>query len=675
MSEFKFAHRPLALATLAVIASSVWAEESTNALPSVIVTATQTDDPLQIVTDPKAPRQPLPAQDGADYLKTIPGFSITRKSGTDGDAVFRGMSGSRLNILADGENILGGCNFRMDAPTAYIYPEIYDSLTVIKGPQTVLYGPGNSAGTVLFERKIEFFDKPGLRGYASALGGSFDRNDIVADLQFGNAQGYGQLTGTNSHANDYKDGDGTAVHSQFHRYSVNGAAGWTPDRNTRVELSGSQSDGEAAYADRGMDGTKFLRDNIALKFEKEKISSRVEKIEAQVYDGKVDHIMDDQELRTPGMMGYANLKRDTQGGRFATVLNVATADKFTVGVDTQQNQHRSRSAPISGTYSDLVDDASITQIGLFAELAHQYNSQQKLVGGYRFDKWKAKDERDAISMMGMPMMNPTAGETRNDSLSSGFIRFENRLASAPTTVYAGLGHTARFPDYWEMIAKESENSSSAFAIKPEKTNQLDAGLVYKTNQLDVAASLFYSKVTDFILADYSSMMKMTGVSRNIDATTYGGELSAGYAINSTLKFDSSLATVWGSNDTDHTALAQLPPVEARLGLSYDNHRWSVGSLLRLVASQERYDLDKGNIVGKDLGPNTGFAVFSLNAGWRPSTNILLSAGVDNLFNRTYAEFISRASGNGMGGAIPGYEQTTRVNEPGRTLWLKVNSNF
>lgn len=78
-------------------------------------------EPITVITDTKAPRQPLPAHDGADYLKTIPGFSVTRKGGTDGDAVFRGMAGSRLGILVDGESIHGGCNYRMDAPTAYIY--------------------------------------------------------------------------------------------------------------------------------------------------------------------------------------------------------------------------------------------------------------------------------------------------------------------------------------------------------------------------------------------------------------------------------------------------------------------------------------------------------------------------------------------------------------------------
>jgi len=40
---------------------------------SVVVTAPASiGDPLLVTTDPRAPRQPVPAHDGADYLKTIP---------------------------------------------------------------------------------------------------------------------------------------------------------------------------------------------------------------------------------------------------------------------------------------------------------------------------------------------------------------------------------------------------------------------------------------------------------------------------------------------------------------------------------------------------------------------------------------------------------------------------
>ena len=38
-----------------------------------------------VSADPKAPAQPVPAHDGADVLKSIPGFSVIRKGGADGD--------------------------------------------------------------------------------------------------------------------------------------------------------------------------------------------------------------------------------------------------------------------------------------------------------------------------------------------------------------------------------------------------------------------------------------------------------------------------------------------------------------------------------------------------------------------------------------------------------------
>jgi iron complex outermembrane receptor protein len=65
----------------------------------------------------------------------------------------------------------------------------------------------------------------------------------------------------------------------------------------------------------------------------------------------------------------------------------------------------------------------------------------------------------------------------------------------------------------------------------------------------------------------------------------------------------------------------------------------------------------------------------LNTSYKFNASTLLSAGADNLFDREYAEFVSRSSGNGMGGSIPGYLQTMRVNEPGRTLWLKLQTSI
>ena len=141
---------------------------------------------------------------GADYLKTIPGFAVIRNGGSNGDPVLRGMFGSRLNILTNGGMMLGACPNRMDAPTSYISPETYDKLTVIKGPQTVLWGPGASAGTILFEREPERFGELGSRVNASLLAGSNGRFDKVLDAAAGNRLGYLRFTGNHAQSDDYE---------------------------------------------------------------------------------------------------------------------------------------------------------------------------------------------------------------------------------------------------------------------------------------------------------------------------------------------------------------------------------------------------------------------------------------------------------------------------------------
>jgi iron complex outermembrane receptor protein len=105
-------------------------------------------------------------------------------------------------------------------------------------------------------------------------------------------------------------------------------------------------------------------------------------------------------------------------------------------------------------------------------------------------------------------------------------------------------------------------------------------------------------------------------------------------------------------------------------VQYATDRLSIGALTRLVAAQDRFALNQGNIVGQDLGPTSSFGVFSLNGGWRVARLVRLIAGVDNLFDTTYAEFISRS-----GAMVSGFSTTTRVNEPGRTLWIKLDLRY
>ncbi|KVO30337.1 TonB-dependent receptor [Burkholderia ubonensis] len=650
-------------------------------LPPVEVVASPLRTPLVVVTNPKTPRQPLPASDGADYLKTIPGFASIRSGGTNGDAVLRGMFGSRLNILANGMPTLGACPGRMDAPTSYIAPESYDKLTVVKGPQTVLYGPGASAGTVLFERTTRRFDKPGMRFDGSLVGGSFGRNDQNIDVTAGTPDVYGRVTANHAHSDDYKDGNGRTVPSQWDKWNADAALGWTPDDHTRVELTAGGGDGYARYAGRGMDGAHFRRETFGLSFDKQHIGDVLDRVEARVYYNEADHVMDNYTLRQPDptssmpMRMASEVRRRTLGARAAATFRFGDDFKLVAGVDAQSNRLDSRSAMGRQNYADKPWNAQTTMwnAGAFGELTWYASDASRVIGGARVDYASARDKRPTTGgMMGKP--NPTFDDDRSRVLPSGFIRYERDLTALPVTWYAGIGHAERFPDYWELFSanRGPAGAVNAFsAVKPEKTTQLDIGAQYRSERLDAWVSAYAGYVQDFILFNYAAgMMGSTTQATNVNAQIMGGEAGVAWRPVAPLRVETSLAYAWGRNVATGDPLPQMPPLEARFGVEYTRGAWSAGGLWRVVASQHRYALNEGNVVGKDFGPSAGFGVLSLHAQYNVSKTVQVSVGVDNVLNKAYTEHLNLAGNAGFG-----YAANTPVTEPGRTAWVRVSAKM
>ncbi|WP_091905997.1 TonB-dependent copper receptor [Chitinasiproducens palmae] len=650
-------------------------------LETVVVTAVAPASPLTVITDPKVPRQPIPASDGADYLKTIPGFSAIRNGGSNGDPVLRGMFGSRLNILSNGSPMPGACPARMDAPTSYISPENFDRLIVIKGPQSVLWGPGASAGTIRFERDTPRFDKAGVRFDGAVLAGGYGRNDQSADLTFGDERFYARVTANHAHSQDYRDGDGNTVPSRWDKWNTDLTLGFTPDADTVFELTAGTGDGNARYAGRSMDGTRFRRESLSGRFEKRNLGETLRKIEAQLYYNDADHVMDNFTLRAPdptSMMPNpmaADVNRTTVGGRLAATWQWGTRFDLTGGMDWQRSRHRSRSGTDVSPYQDAAwsKDATLGNLGWFAEGTWHADAMQRVVAGARLDLASAKDWRTNVGMM--PMPNPSAGERRTAVLPSGFVRYERDLDALPATVYAGLGHVERFPDYWELFAPNMgpSGSSNAFdGLRPEKTTQLDIGAQYRTAALDAWVSAYAGYVQNFILFSYApgGMMGDTSTARNVDAAIMGAELGVSYRLAPSWRVGSTLAYAAGNNRSDGGPLPQMPPLELRLSANYDSGAWSAGVLWRLVAAQHRVALNEGNVVGKDFGASSGFGTLALNATYAFSKHVKLTLGVDNLFNRTYSEHLNLAGNAGFG-----YGASVPVNEPGRTGWARLTMQF
>ncbi|NSY32191.1 TonB-dependent copper receptor [Pseudoalteromonas piscicida] len=647
----------------------------------VVIAPMQT--PITLTTDTKAVRQPLPAQDGADLLSSIAGFSLIKKGGASADPVFRGMAGSRVAIIANNGQTLGGCGSRMDPPTAYITPQSYDTLKVIKGPQTVLYGPGNSAATVVFERENERLAKSEVIGFTNAVLSSQGRHSVNSDIKAGNERGYARIAANYSDADDYEDGNGTKVHSAYERWNIDTEFAYTPNDDAFYSITYGVSDGEVAYADRMMDGSLFDRENIGLNIKLSSLSSLIEELTFNAYYNYVDHIMDNHSLRpfVANMMmktpTSSNPDRKTYGAKLTLTSEVNAQHTFVYGVDYQANEHRNRVSrdqfnnPVETMPRQI--DAEFRQLGVFAEFEYQLGRSSQWVSGLRIDDWQSEDHRTMINAMMSMKPNPTALQTRDDTLFSGFSRYQAQ--SENSSYFAGFGVTERFPDYWEVVggSRGSETSISAFNVDTEKTLQLDAGLVKQFKAINVNFSVFYNQIDDYLLVDnmFEKINMTSKVTRNIDAETFGFEGEVMWQASKALQLTGSINYVKGNNLTDNLALAQQPPLQLRIASNYQlSDKWQLGGLVRLVQHQHRVAIGQGNIAGQDIAATTGFGTLALNTNYQYSDALQLSAGVDNVLDKAYAEHLSRS-----GAAVSGFDQIDRVNEPGRTLWANLNWRF
>ncbi|WP_455597862.1 TonB-dependent copper receptor [Acinetobacter pecorum] len=676
MAQPKFFLQPLAAAIcIACYSASVMANEAmpVQTMAPIVVTSTAGNDAngLIVHADPKQPIQPVPATDGADYLQSIVGFSsVNSGAGTNGDVTFRGMFGSRIKILTDGTENLGACPSRMDSPTSYISPESYDQISVIKGPQTVQYANTGSAATVIFERSPEQFDADNhYRGQASVLLGSFGRLDHNVEVAAGDAQKYIRLNTSRSVSDSYKDGNGTTVPSDWERWNADVALGWTPDSDTWVELTGGKADGEAVYAGRAMDGSKFARESLGLRVEKRNVSDVIKKIEAQVNYNFNDHVMDNYSLREfkpGGMMSMpmaTNVARKTLNARMAVTSEWDKLQLIT-GIDSQNNQHSKRNGNLMTAYQNKprIKDMEFQSIGGFGELSYEVSDNHKLVSGLRLDQVKV----EAVE----------SNQERKKTLPSAFLRFENQHPDHDDgKTYMGIGYVERMPDYWELFSPKSGNGhpNTFKNIDTEKTLQLDIGYQHEHGNFSSWASAYAGVINDYILTTYlptGNMGMLEAHSRNVDATVAGAEVGIGYQFTDAIQADLSAMYAWGENTSDNTPLPQISPLEARVNLRYIQDNYTLGAYWRLVDGQNRISEREGNIVGYDLKQSAGFGTLSLNGTYHVNDNMDLSVGIDNVLDRTYAEHLNKMGSSGFG-----FAANEQFNNIGRNYWARISMKF
>ena len=641
------------------------------------------------------------SSDGGDFLRQINGVSGSRFGGRGIEPIIRGQAQTRLNVLLDGAYLHGGCPNRMDPPTSWAALETYEEVIVIKGVQTLVYGGGGSGGTVLFNRDSRLLasEQHGFHGRVSGMATDNGiQGDIAADVIGSNDKGYLRGLAQYKTADNYEDGDGVEVRSSFDHKQGGIIAGLTPTADRLFEFSYEKNEfSDVLYPGSGMDSPQEDADIYRFKYADKPANSWLNNIKVEAYASNVNHLMDNYSLRTPPtyppsspMAGKTMLRAtpttsDTAGG-MAILTSVTGNTSWNYGLNIINND---RNAVLnnmdSGTaksISFLWPGVTIDQAGLFGEAVTTIADKQRLKYGLRVDYVQASADKTSEKPQAGPktadqlyqMYYGVKASDQTETNVGGLFRYEKDF-NKDMVFFAGLSRSVRTADATERYMNKFAMSPVLQwvgnpDIKPEQHHQIDLGIGQANQRVNWNGVLFYDDVTDYILRDtargQSGVLLANGadIYRNVDAVLWGTEVDATWALTKSLDLSGALAYVKATNTTDSDRpIAQTPPLNGVVSLNYSVPRWGAGGRVRFAAEQDRID----EFSKQEVGETPSYAVLDLYGNYRFNDAFNFRLGVDNAFDETYAEHVSRSN------LMDPF--AVRVNEPGRTFWARLDATF
>jgi hemoglobin/transferrin/lactoferrin receptor protein len=185
-------------------------------------------------------------------------------------------------------------------------------------------------------------------------------------------------------------------------------------------------------------------------------------------------------------------------------------------------------------------------------------------------------------------------------------------------------------------------------LKPEQSDSLELGLRLAGNAVSGSASAWFGRYRDFIQSKVNlGRDPASGVvlfqSQNLDrAEIWGVEAAMSFALGAASSrlegwsVDLSAAYARGDDLERGVPLDSIDPARAVLGLRYESPsgRFRSGLLVTAVAGKNRVDTTAPDPLSLD-----GFASADLTAGWVLSDTWRVDAGVFNLGDASYFEWV------------------------------------
>ncbi|TFV97158.1 TonB-dependent receptor [Algoriphagus kandeliae] len=618
--------------------------------------------------------------DAGAILMLNPAVSGIRKSGSFAfDPVMRGFKYDQLNVVINGiQTANAACPNRMDPPTSQVALNRIKQVEILKGPHALRYGIGLGGTINYIPENPEFTSEAGTYGRFSSLyesNGNIWRNEGRVGFQGANYD-IGVL-GSYSTGEDYKDGNGNLIPSNFKRGTVGLYGDIQVTKKDLIQLSVNRNfardvDFPSLAMDLRTDDTWMTSLYHTRSLHGQNLVSWTN----SMYFTKVDHLMDNLLRDLNPRMVNASTPASTQnwGLRSEGTWQFDQA-KLYAGLD-----YRSESAdgsrtremlmgPMAGkTFIDPVwQNSQINKTGIFANYTFPIGAYTFTASGrLEVNQAQAHDPAEEFTQLNEEVVNTqvnpgiSIGIQRNlgGNFSTGIWAASVRRSGSLLERYINFLPVGLDP--WELVGDPQ--------INPETNNQLDWVLGFEKGGIFAEMTIFGSYLTDYISSvktDLSPRLPSSpGVRRYVNfdkAVKTGLEFSFHQKISSRFSHSLDLAYTYAQDLERDAPLPEVAPLDVRyrwMGQFLDGKLHS-GLSLRMVSQQNRVSEAFGEAV------TPGFTLIDWDISYPLGDKFFIKGGVQNLLDKAYYEHLSRPIGSDK---MPMYA-------PGRNFFLMVSFKF
>jgi len=616
------------------------------------------------------------AQVSADLAEalseSVPSIDMNRRSGIANDVFIRGQKRDNISVEVDGTKVFGACPNRMDPPISHIITSQIDSIEIIEGPYDVENFGTLSGGIKIKTKK----PKKDFNGQVDFGIGSWNYKKVGATFSGGNDIIRVLVSGSSESSGQYKDGNGDTLSQQTakkaplaNRYAkqyedINGykknsimAKAFvtvTDDQELRLSYTKNNSQ-DILYPSTPMDADYDISNIYSVEYDIKDINDVYKDVNLQYYYSDVDHPMNTR-YRNSGANVYItnHLKTTMQGLKLKNNFDIDSF-KLLVGLDASQRTWEGEKYKTTvATGAEVHDSISLTHTetqnsAIFAKLSKEFGDFTVEVGA-RYDSTDIKPE------------NVTFKSNDYQAFSSNLLATYN--LNKENKIFLGIGQASRVPDARELYLDGSGNPD----LEQTTNTEVDLGYEIDNYAFKLKIKGFYSMLKDYI---YFQKTLPSNKFQNIDATVYGGELSASYYVNDDITLDAGVSYKKGKKDkalvgqTDKD-LADIAPLRGRLALNYEYMHNSIAKI-EVAASDKwsNYDKDNGE---QEL---SSWAVLNLKVKHSINKNFDFTLGINNLLDKAYAKSNTYTDLVLISAGV----DTMLLNEPGRYVYTNLNFKF